>query len=175
MGRLLVGAWLVVAALVVGAGCYNPRLQAEIYSGHQLTLGLGTAQQTDQIIFRQGGEVKVVRPSAGKTLVAVPLTVQNNKAGTALLLVNEDAALLRDTSFRNYPPIDPFGQAVPLGEPSDESLEAEGRFVPFLWGAYELEKDFRLTGWLIFETPSSRQWEALDWRQGDTIIAYFHS
>ena len=55
----------------------------------------------------------------------------------------------------------------------DSSVEGEGKFLPFLWGKYELERDFRITGWLIFETPPDRTWQAIEWEQGDTIVAYF--
>ena len=171
MRRLPIGFLALLTLWALGAGCYNPDLEARWARGSQLRLGVGALQTTDQVVFLQGGEGKVIQATEGKTLVAVPVRLVNDRTGKALLYVDEGAAVLRDVRSRNYPLIDPFARAVLAEGPVDE----EKVLTPFLWGNLTLEQNFQVSGWLIFEVPPDREWLELEWRQGDTIVARFQS
>ncbi|MSQ40413.1 MAG: hypothetical protein EXR55_01870 [Dehalococcoidia bacterium] len=166
-GVLGIGAAVLLALL--GLGCYNSQLASQWVRGSQFSMGVGALRVTDQVVFTKEGKDLVVRPAEGQTLVAIPIRLRNDRTGKALLLINEDAALLRDRAGRQYTPVDPFARAVAL----DGSLDQSKVVAPFLWGKISLDQNYQLSGWLLFEALPNREWQELEWRQGDTIVARF--
>ena len=169
MNRWWIGLLMLLGLAVAGAGCYNAQLKAQWVRGSQLAMGVGALRVTDEVIFTKDGESRVIRPAEGQTLVAIPVRLRNDRSGKALLLVDEAAAVLTDQGGRRYSPVDPFARGVPLEGPVDEKKV----FMPFLWGEFSLDQNYQISGWLVFETPPNREWQDLEWRQGDTIVARF--
>ncbi|MBI4561652.1 MAG: hypothetical protein HY724_06365 [Candidatus Rokubacteria bacterium] len=169
MNRAWIGLLMLLGLALVGVGCYNAQLKSQWVRGAQLSMGVGALRMTDEVIYTQEGQSRVIRPAEGQTLVAVPLRLRNDRTGKALLFVDQDAAVLTDTGGRRYTPVDPFARAAPLEGPSDEKKV----IASFLWGEISLDQNYQISGWLVFETPPGREWQDLEWRQGDTIVARF--
>ncbi|MCZ6535065.1 MAG: hypothetical protein O6914_03690, partial [Chloroflexi bacterium] len=54
--------------------------------------------------------------------------------------------------------------------PADGFYPDKDRFTPFIRGSQELEKDFELDGWLVFDVPKDSKAESLKWEAGGDII-----
>jgi hypothetical protein len=169
MNRAWIGLLLLLGLALLGVGCYNSQLTSEWVRGSQLSMGVGAIRVTDQAIFTQEGQSRVVRPAEGQALAAVPVRLRNDRTGKALLFLDENTAVLRDQGGRQYTPIDPFARGVAFDGPADDREV----FTPFLWGQISLDQNFQISGWLLFEVRPDSEWQELEWRQGDTIVARF--
>ena len=104
---------------------------------------------------------------AGNTLAAVSITVVNPKSARVLLSMDKDSVSVSDPKGNRYNMIDPFTNAKPVASPIPE----EGKHSPFLWGSLELQKDFQVEGWVVFEVPSNFKAAVLLWEEAESIRA----
>jgi len=138
-------------------------------SGRFLWLYIPGAEKTDQVKYNYEEENRVIKPKeAGNTLVAVNITVLNNKSSRVLLSMSEESVLISDMSGDRYPIIDPFERAEPTTEISSSD---ENVYSPFLWGDVELLKEFQIQGWLIFEVPFNFVPGVIVWEETESIRA----
>ena len=137
--------------------------------GRFLFLYIPGSEKTDQIGYiDQKGDHFVVTPSeAGTTFAAINLTVVNPRSSRVLLSIDEASASISDPRGNRYPLADPFQNSQQV----TSSLPNEGVYSPFLWGNIELQKDFQVQGWLIFEVPSNFESAVLLWEETESIRA----
>lgn len=125
------------------------------------------ASETVSIEFRH----LIVRPKdQGNELALVQMDVVNHGAARVFLSIDADSMELSDEeAIRQFDPVDPFVEGVEVEEPSED----EGKYVPLLWKPIELDKDYQISGWVIFEVPKGMQFKRLVWRETDSVYIYF--
>ena len=89
------------------------------------------------------------------------------------LSIDSEAAVLRDTDYKTHSILDPFSESEVITSQGDYTDSQLMEYVTLLWGNQTLMKDYQITGFLIFEVPIGREWQSLNWYQGDTVVAKF--
>lgn len=109
----------------------------------------------------------------------VRLKVENHTATSAIVNVDERAAELRDFFQGKYFPINVNERVEEVSAPENP---ADERPMVFLWNrvledggseAFELQKDFGVDGWMVFEAPKGTKFRSLRWRAGDSLTIVF--
>ena len=122
---------------------------------------------TEKVAYAAGGEHRVIRPSASnRQLAAVHVTVVNRTSTVMPMLIDPEAARLGDRRGERIPALDPFER---YGT-ADSASEDEGEFVPLLWGDIELDRDFQVSGWMLFDVPKGLTLGTLWWDEIDEVI-----
>ena len=154
-------------------GCFTENHQTRVSKGAQLTIVTGTPKIAQEIVFKHENEIRKITPNANKELVAVYLGIVNSDVGKASLYIDSEAAVLRDTDYKTHSILDPFSESEVITSQGDYTDSQLMEYVPLLWGNQTLMKDYQITGFLIFEVPIGREWQSLNWYQGDTVVAKF--
>ena len=135
----------------------------EVHTTHPLIV--------DKVAFRDvSGQHRVIRPKASnRQLVLLDVTLVNRTSLITPLLIDEEAAQIGDRRGERIDAIDPFeaSRVVDRADP-DEDL-----YTPFLWGQIELDKEFQVQGWVVFDVPKGLILGSLWWEEVDTIITDF--
>lgn len=125
----------------------------------------------DKVAFKDNsGQHRVIRPKASnRQLVLLDITLVNRTSLVTPLLIDKEAAQIGDRRGERIYAIDPFeaSRVVDSAEP-DEDL-----YTPFLWGQIELDKEFQVQGWMVFDVPKGLILGSLWWEEVDTIITDF--
>ena len=135
----------------------------EVHTTHPLIV--------DKVAFRDvSGQHRVIRPKASnRQLVLLDVTLVNRTSLITPLLIDEEAAQIGDRRGERIDAIDPFeASRVVDRADSDEDL-----YTPFLWGQIELDKEFQVQGWVVFDVPKGLILGSLWWEEVDTIITDF--
>ena len=169
--------WIVIIMALLcwplALGCFTENHQTRVNKGAQLTIVTSTPKIANEIVFRHDNEIRRIIPTTNKELVAVYIGIINSDVGEASLYIDSDAAVLRDSNYKTHPIVDPFTNSEILTSQLDYTDSQLMEYVPLLWGNQTLMRDYQITGFLIFETPIGREWQSLDWYQGDSIVAKF--
>ena len=135
----------------------------EVHTTHPLVV--------DKVAFKDNsGQHRVIRPKASnRQLVLLDVTLVNRTSLITPLLIDEEAAQIGDRRGERIDAIDPFeaSRVVDSADP-DEDL-----YTPFLWGQIELDKEFQVQGWMVFDVPKGLILGSLWWEEVDTIITDF--
>ena len=116
------------------------------------------------------GEHRVLRPRASnRQLAAVLVTVVNRTSTVMPLLVDPEAARLGDRRGERIGALDPFDRYGTVDVPDDD----EDRYSPLLWGDIQLDRNFQVQGWLIFDVPKGLTLGTLWWDEVDEVVADF--
>ena len=125
----------------------------------------------DKVAFKDvNGQHRVIRPKASnRQLVLLDVTLVNRTSLITPLLIDEEAAQIGDRRGERIDAIDPFeaSRVVDAADP-DEDL-----YTPFLWGQIELDRQFQVQGWMVFDVPKGLILGSLWWEEVDTIISDF--
>jgi hypothetical protein len=122
---------------------------------------------------------RIVPSSDDLELVLLRLKVENHTATSAIVNIDEQAAELRDFFQGKYFPLDITERAVEVDPPANPN---EIRNILFLWNttyedgtseAFDLQKDFGLDGWMLFEAPKDTKFRSFRWRAGDSLSIDF--
>ena len=116
------------------------------------------------------GQHRVIRPKASnRQLVLLDITLVNRTSLITPLLIDGEAAQIGDRRGERIDAIDPFeaSRVVDNADP-DEDL-----YTPFLWGQIELDKEFQVQGWMVFDVPKGLILGSLWWEEVDAIITDF--
>lgn len=117
-----------------------------------------------------GGEHRVLRPRASnRQLAAVLVTVVNRTSTVMPLLVDPEAARLGDRRGERIGALDPFDR---YGT-TDVADEDEDKYAPLLWGDIQLDRNFQVQGWVIFDVPKGLTLGTLWWDEVDEVVADF--
>ena len=116
------------------------------------------------------GEHRVVRPRASnRQLAAVLVTVVNRTSTVMPLLVDPEAARLGDRRGERIGAMDPFDRFGTVDAPDVD----EDKYAPFLWGDIQLDRNFQVQGWVIFDVPKGLTLGTLWWDEVDEVVADF--
>lgn len=165
--RFRFAAYLLAAlALLLLACSSEPKLL--VVRGRSLELHASVPNLVDKIAFLDSqGKHRVLRPRASnRQLAMVDVTIVNRTSLVTPLLVDPDAADLGDRRGERISPLNPFENA----EYVDATSPDEGKFMPFLWGEVELDKNFQVQGWMVFDVPKGLILGTLWWEEVDTIV-----
>ena len=171
--KIVVTAGIVLVCWPVLLGCFTENHQTRVSKGAQLTIITSTPRITNEIAFKHENEIRRIAAAPNKTLVAVYLGIINADVGEASLYIDSEAATLWDTNYKTYPAKDPFADSEVVQSASAYTEAQLNEYVPLLWGNQSLMRDYQITGFLIFEAPTNREWQSLEWHQGDSIVAKF--
>jgi hypothetical protein len=138
--------------------------------GRVLQLTAGSFQRVAEIAFKDGGGIAVVRPQTpGNILLVSKLSISNMNAGLASLLIDEKAVAVVDVAGAQARMINPWQRR----EKAQTAPATTDSFMPFLWGASDLQENYSLTGWVIFELPAAAKVRSLIWNQVEDIRLFF--
>ena len=122
----------------------------------------------EKISFSSGDDHRVIRPRASnRELAAVLVTVVNRTSTVMPLLIDPEAARLGDRRGERISALDPFERSAQV-ETTDEE---EDRFAPLLWGQIQLDRNFQVSGWVLFDVPKGLTLGTLWWDEVDEVVA----
>ena len=169
-----IGRWtgliaLSCAIVVLAAACGSePNMVA--VRGRSIEIHAEQPVVLDKVSYSNGTEHRVLRPRASnRQLAAVLVTVVNRTSTVMPLLVNPEAARLGDRRGERIEAVDPFAR---FGT-TDVASEDEDRYSPLLWGDIQLDRNFQVQGWVIFDVPKGLTLGTLWWDEVDEVVADF--
>ena len=113
---------------------------------------------------------RVIRPKASnRELAAVLVTVVNRTSTVMPLLIDPEAARLGDRRGQRINALDPFERSVLI----EEADEEEDEYSPLLWGEIQLDRNFQVEGWVLFDVPKGLTLGTLWWDEVDDVLADF--
>ena len=114
-----------------------------------------------------------VRPqNPDNVLAMVNTTIINQKAGRAVVVIDEDAATLMTQDNRTFRPINIVTASKPISA-IDNSLR-QNPFVG-LWRTVNINSGENLNGWLVFEVPPGSSFTEFRWSASDSITIRFNN
>jgi len=179
--RINIGIILAIVLLstLLGLTACGPGAEklGEWYGGDVLVGRVTALQRKADILVlspdSQQDDLKFLRvtPQEGQEFVVAYIEVRNDKTSMMVLTLDSEAVEIdsRESSANSYFPIDVFARGVE----TDQFVEGETYYDSILWGDYDLEKGYQLTGWMVFEVPKGETFRQLAWRASDTIFIQF--
>ena len=135
----------------------------EVHTSHPIIV--------EKVAFRDNsGQHRVIRPRASnRQLVLLDITIVNRTSLITPLLIDGEAAQIGDRRGERIDAIDPFeaSRVVDVADPEEDL------YSPFLWGQIELDREFQVQGWMVFDVPKGLILGSLWWEEVDTIITDF--
>ena len=135
----------------------------EVHTSHPLI--------AEKVAFRDNsGQHRVIRPRASnRQLVLLDITIVNRTSLITPLLIDEESAQIGDRRGERIDAVDPFeaSRVVDAADPEEDL------YSPFLWGQIELDREFQVQGWMVFDVPKGLILGSLWWEEVDTIITDF--
>ena len=158
---------LVVMAMMVVA-C-NSAPDVHLARGRSIEIQVSRpVVKTNMSFLDDEGKHRVVRPRASnRQLAMVEITVVNRTSTVMPLLIDEEAAELGDRRGERIEALDPFvnSRVVEATDPKEDE------FAPLLWGEVQLDRDFQVKGWMIFDVPKGLTLGSVFWNEIEEIIA----
>lgn len=125
-----------------------------------------------------GNQYYVFRPKASnRQMAAVCVTVVNRTSTVMPLEINPEAARLGNRRGERIPAIDPFersstvdsagGDPLLLDPGDDEDLS---RCTQLLWGQVQLDRQFQVSGWMLFDVPKGLTLGTFWWDEVDEVV-----
>ena len=192
----LVFAPIFLLVLLVLAGCadVSPAI-GKYYTGRTLHVSVVAMEREPELIYtlpRQGEAPRYYRlapEEENRELLMLRLKVENHKATSAIVNIDQSAAEVRDFFHDKYFPIDVKERPEEIDAPEQIDNQRVARCplqqpadLCFLWNttytdgstrAFELQQGFGVDGWLIFEVPKDSEIRELRWRAGDGLTIEF--
>lgn len=186
----------LVALLLAAMACddVSPAL-GKYYTGRTLHLSVVAMEREPELIYtlpRTGEAPKYYRitpTEEDQELLMLRVKVENHKATSAIVDIDQGAAEVRDFFHDKYFPIDVKERPEEIDAPENISGQRVARCpfqnpadLCFLWNttyvdgstrAFELQQGFGVDGWLIFEVPKDAEIRELRWRAGDGLTIEF--
>jgi hypothetical protein len=187
---------LISLAVIALAGCedVSPAI-GKYYTGRILHLNVFAMERVPELLYsREDNEQDTtyyrLAPSEPELeLVMLRIKVENHKATSAIVSIDERAAELRDFFQGKYFPIDAGERVEEVELPAGSESDRASRCPPenpsdlcFLWNAnsgegagqaFDLKKGFGIEGWMIFEVPKDQKIREIRWRAGDSLSIQF--
>ena len=167
------------------------------YTGRTLHVSVVAMERVPELIYTlpdADGGPKYYRlaPSEGdQELLMMRMKVENHKATSAIVDIDQGAAEVRDFFHEKYFPIDVKDRPQEIDQPENIDTQRvakcpitdqQPRNLCFLWNtsytdgtmrAFELQQGFGVDGWLVFEVPKNAEIRELRWRAGDGLTIEF--
>lgn len=165
MTVLLAGAIASLNLLAVACQDHSPVVGV----GRALAIEVANVETLTEVSHAVDNQIFTLRPSAPDgSLLSAHVTLRNEKIGVALLLVDEQAAVVRNRNLtESYPLLDPFG-----GESADPKAVGDSAepSTPPLWGSFSLAPGSEAAGRLVFDLPPGADPFVVAWEQTDDIF-----
>ncbi len=163
------GALWVVSLVLLGvvAACGgNPDLAVSV--GRSLELHVATPNIVDEVnFFDEAGKLRQIRASASnRQLAIVEVTLVNRTSIVTPLRISSESAQLGDRRGQRIDALDPFESGRSIARLS----EGDKTYTGFLWGQTQLDREFQITGWMVFDVPKGLTLGTLWWREVDPIV-----
>ena len=191
---LLLASLALPLLAMVGCEDVSPTL-GKYYTGRTLHLSVVAMEREPEIIYTlpRAGEApkyyRIAPAEEDQELLMLRVKVENHKATSAIVDIDQGAAEVRDFFHDKYFPIDVKERPEEIAAPEDISGQRVARCplqhpadLCFLWNAtyadgstkaFELQQGFGVDGWLIFEVPKDAEIRELRWRAGDGLTIEF--
>ena len=164
---LAITALFLLASALAAAACSDDSPDKIAVRGRSIEIHAERPVITEKVSYAAGGEHRVIRPSASnRELAAVHVTVVNRTSTVMPMLLDPEAARLGDRRGDRIPALDPFER---YGV-ADSASEDEDRFVPLLWGEIDLDRNYQVSGWMLFDVPKGLTLGTFWWDEIDEVI-----
>ena len=159
--------WVMLFALlgVVAACGGDPDVAVRL--GRSLELHVATPNIVNEVNFldRAGKPRQIRARASNRQLAVVEVTIVNRTSIVTPLRIDPESAQLGDRRGQRINALDPFESGRPTAELSAEDQTYTG----FLWGDTQLEREFQITGWMVFDVPKGLTLGTFWWREVDQI------
>ena len=161
---------LMLAAMLAPVACGG---EEETVRGRGRSLEVHTTRPliVEKLAFTDNlGQHRVIRPRASnRQLALLNVAVINRTSLVTPLLIDPEAAQLGDRRGERIDALDPF-ETAKVVDAADEDADL---YSPFLWGAVELDREFQVEGWMVFDVPKGLVLGSLWWDEVDSVIVDF--
>lgn len=190
--------WVSVLGLVLlAAACaeVSPAV-GKYYVGRTLHVSVAAMERTPELLYALPGTAtteqrhyRIMPSEPEQEFILLRVKVQNHRATSAIVSIDEKAVELRDFFQGKYFPVDVNQRAEEVAAPErvDQLRTArcpiqQPNDLCFLWNAtftdgsdraFDLQKGFGIDGWMIFEAPKDTEIRELRWRAGDSLSIEF--
>lgn len=158
-----------LVALLALAACSSDSeelLFQGVQRGNSLWVQVHSIEIKDAVYYELEDVSYVIRPSdPANKLAVVDASVGNNRSTTVLMDVRDGGFTLLAESGDTYQPINPF-EASEL-DPNPPLSEPRGIFI---WGNFEIPKDFAIRAWALFEVPEDVEPTQFRWDTVETVF-----
>jgi hypothetical protein len=184
--KVLVGfPTFLLLLLALGACSETSSAFNQYYRGRTLDISIVTMERMPELRYRtvdsqqQVHHYRITPSEEGMELVLMRLKVENHTATSAIVNIDEQAAELRGFLGDGYFPININERVEEVDAPENPAQE---RTIVFLWNrtledgstrAFELQRDYGIDGWMVFEAPEDTRFQELRWRAGDSLSIEF--
>ena len=162
---------VLIAAPLVLLACGSDDPEKVRARGRSLEVHTSHPVIVEKVAFRDNnGQHRVIRPRASnRQLVLLDITIVNRTSLITPLLIDEESAQIGDRRGERIDAVDPFEASRVI----DTADSEEDLYSPFLWGEIELDREFQVQGWMVFDVPKGLILGSLWWEEVDTIITDF--
>ena len=162
---------LLLAASLALLSCGGDESEKIAARGRSLEVHTTHPLIVDKVAFKDNsGQHRVIRPRASnRQLVLLNITLVNRTSLVTPLLIDTDAAQIGDRRGERIDALDPFEASRVL----DAADPEEDLYTPFLWGQIDLDREFQVEGWMVFDVPKGLILGSLWWEEVDAIITDF--
>lgn len=159
---------LVIALMAILAAACGGDPDILVVRGRTIEVHVGKPVVKTKMSFADSsGRHLVIRPRASnRQLALVEVTVVNRTSTIMPLLIDQDAVELGDRRGERIDALDPFASASVVEIPSED----ENEFSPLLWGEVQLDRQFQVKGWVIFDVPKGLTLGSLWWNEIDEVV-----
>ena len=162
---------LVLLAALALSSCGGGDAETVRARGRSLEVHTTYPLIVEKVAYRDGtGQHRVIRPRASnRQLVLLNITIVNRTSLVTPLFIDEEAAQIGDRRGERIDAIDPekASRIVDVADPEEDM------YAPFLWGPVDLDREFQVQGWMVFDVPKGLILGSLWWEEVDTIITDF--
>lgn len=125
-----------------------------------------------------GDQYYVFRPKASnRQMAAVCVTVVNRTSTVMPLEVNPEAARLGNRRGERISASDPFERSSIVDATDEASIltdtgdnEDLSRCTQLLWGQIQLDRNFQVSGWMLFDVPKGLTLGTFWWDEVDEVV-----
>lgn len=187
----------VLALALLAAACadVSPAV-GKYYVGRTLHVSVAAMERAPELLYSlpatattEQRHYRITPSEPEQELLLLRVKVQNHRATSAIVSIDETAAELRDFFQGKYFPVNVNDRAqevaapervdqlrtarCPIEQPNDLCFLWNQSFVDGSDRAFDLQKGFGIDGWMIFETPKDTEIRELRWRAGDSLSIEF--
>ena len=164
-------AILLVMLALGAAACGGGGPDVGITKGRSLEIQVEKPVIVEKLVWTDSAnQHRVIRAKAtNRRLALVKVTIVNRKSTIIPLLIDRLDARIGDRRGEKIYALNPFEDETVLETPDPD----ENRYLPFLMDQVDLERDFQVSGWMVFEVPLGLKLGTLWWNEVDDLSVDF--
>lgn len=142
--------------------------------GRSLELHASWPEIVDRIAFVDDyGQHRIIWPrDSNWHLAAVDVAIRNRTNSVIRMSIGAGDAKLGDRRGEIIDALDP-SELARVVETPDAVDPVVDKYLPFLWGEIELEKNAQVSGWMFFDVPKGLSLSTIWWGEVDSIAVDF--